>query len=66
MQQTRFSKVKNSLLELEKDFVVLKDREVNRSRRATFKTNYCIYRWYGQFWTTRNKEDLLETLGTTC
>ena len=28
MQQTRFLKVKNSLLELEKDFVVLKDREV--------------------------------------
>ena len=28
MQQTRFSNVKNSLLELEKDFVVLKDREV--------------------------------------
>ena len=28
MQQTQFLKVKNSLLELEKDFVVLKDREV--------------------------------------
>ena len=28
MQQTRFLKVKNSLLELEKDFAVLKGREV--------------------------------------
>ena len=28
MQQTRFLNIKNSLLELEKDFVVLKHREI--------------------------------------
>ena len=43
MRKTRFLKVKNSLLELEKDFIELKDRElkdreviIKRDRTAIF------------------------------
>ena len=40
LNNTRFLKVKNSLLELEKDFIELKDRELKDrevgDRRATF------------------------------
>ena len=47
-------KVKNSLLELEKDFIELKDRElkdrevkIKIDRRTFFYTNYCVCWWYG-------------------
>ena len=43
MQKKQFSKVKNGLLELEKGFIKLKDREVKIEKEITiFYANYCI------------------------
>ena len=41
--------IKNSLLELEKDFIELKDTEakIKRDRKTILYTNHFIYRWYG-------------------
>ena len=41
MQKNQFLKVKDSLLELEKYFIELKDREVKIKRVIS----YCFYRW---------------------
>ena len=51
MQKDQFLKVKNSLLESEKDFVELEHRElkyreikIKRDRRVIFQTKHCVYR----------------------
>ena len=43
--KNQFLKVKNSLLELEKDFIELKDREL-KDREVKVKREICVYRWY--------------------
>ena len=40
-------KVKNSLLELEKDFIELKDRELKDREVKSNQTDYRVYRLYG-------------------
>ena len=48
MMKNQFLKIKNSLLELEKDFIELKDREFkNREekiKKEIFQTGYGVYR----------------------
>ena len=57
VRKNQFLKVKNSLLELEKYNIELKDRELKdrqvrikreRDQRSIFETNYGVYRWYGE------------------
>ena len=43
--KNQFLKVKNSLLELEKDFIELKDREL-KDREVKVKREICVYRWH--------------------
>ena len=50
MRKSQFWKVKNSSLELEKDFIELKDRELKHRElkiKREIDTNYRACRWYG-------------------
>ena len=49
MQNNQFLKIRNSLFELERDFIELKDREVKikgETEEPSFKP-IIVYRWYG-------------------
>ena len=43
MRKNQFLKVKNSLLELEKDFIELKDRELKRVKVEERQKSYFLY-----------------------
>ena len=52
MRKNQFFMVANSLLELEKDFIKLKNRKLKDGKlkmlnySAIFWTVFCVYRWY--------------------
>ena len=55
MRKNQFLKVKNSLLELEKDFIELKDRELKESEsRREIEELFLI--WYRWVWIKRNEK----------
>ena len=51
MWKNLFLKIRNTLLELQTDFIELKDTELKdreiKIKRDIFKTHCCIRRWYG-------------------
>ena len=51
MWKNLFLKIRNTLLELQTDFIELKDTELKdreiKIKRDIFKTHCCIHRWYG-------------------
>ena len=63
-QKNLLFKVRNSHLELEKDFIELKDIQL-KNREVKIKKDYCVYRWYGKVLKKKKwrKEDQWKTIG---
>ena len=60
IQKNQFLMVTNSFLELEKDFIELKDIELKDREvkiKKEIKNYFSICRWYGWFWKKGNEEN---------
>ena len=55
-QKNLLFKVRNSHLELEKDFIELKDIQL-KNREVKIKKDYCVYRWYGKVLKKKRNEE---------
>ena len=71
MPKKQFSKVKNKHLELQKDFIKLKDREL-KDREVKIKreknlllSDYCLYRRYGKVSKKNEKKNKLRSIKNT-